>query len=277
MKTSYSLHTLMRGLVCLACLSFLSTGHAQTLIFESFNAAAPESTTPENWYSVNPAGTAIVERGGVNYQRLERPGSASTAVYYTGSQGDVTGGQILDFNAEMIVRFSGSNQTTTMRGVAIRTQSLDFAASGSTPFWGYTVGFVAHGNSNNTPRGLYIYENPTDYGTAARGEFLAYTPFAADLNSNLIYVFRVSAEGPILTASLWNEAGTVEYASVIFEEANEVAGFFGLWAANANSISGTDYRNLNLMVTAVPEVEVAGALMGLFGLLWGVRTRFKKK
>lgn len=259
-------------LLLLSILACAGTCYSATLITQSFGTAAPGSTTPEGWFSTNENATEIVSLAGINYQRIWRNSSngGSAAVYYTGSQGEVVNGLIQDFNAEMTLRMGGTfPQNATLRGVVARAQTLATSGPDGEGFWGYSIGFIATGDN----RGLYIYENPTATGTAGLGTLRAYDDFEEDLTANTQYLFRISAQGEALSASLWSADGEVMLASVLYDEAEVIAGYFGLRSAHANSVANTAFRDLTLEVTAVPEPTVAVLLLSGVVCIWGIRRR----
>lgn len=259
-------------LLILSILACAGTGYSATLITQSFATAAPGSTTPEDWFSSHDVATEIVSLAGINYQRIWRNSSngGSAAVYYTGSQGEVVNGQIQDFNAEMTLRMGGTfPQNTTLRGVVARTQTLGTSGPGGEEFWGYSIGFIATGDN----RGLYIYENPTGANTAGLGTLRGYHALEDDLTANTQYLFRVSALGETLSASLWTADGQLMLASVLYDEAEVATGYFGLRSAHANSVANTAFRDLTLEVTAIPEPAVAILLMSGILCVWGAKRR----
>lgn len=253
----------------MSCTGFVG---ASTLITQSFEMAAPGQTTPEGWYSSNDTATEVVSLAGVNYQRIWRNGSngGSAAVYYTGTQGEVVNGMIQDFNAEMTLRMGGTfPQNASLRGVVARTQTLGTSGPGGEEFWGYSIGFIATGEN----RGLYIYENPTSTITAGLGTLRGYDALESDLTANTQYLLRVAAQGETLSASLWSADGSHMLASVLYDEAEVVAGYFGLRSAHANSVANTAFRDLTLEVTAVPEPAVTVLLVSGVLCFWGMIRR----
>ncbi len=248
---------------------------AATVITESFSTAGPGSTVPVDWYATHSAGTEIVSLAGTNYLRILRnsPAGGSSAVYYTGSQGEVSNGWFSDFDASVILRMGGNTpQNQTLRGFVFRTQTMDREASGSAEFWGYSAGFIGYGED----RGLYLHLNPTGVSSSTYGTQLAFIAFDQDLVVNTQYSLRISAEGKEIAVSLWTLDGSTEIASISYSDAVETGGYFGLRSANINSVSNTSFRDLVIEVHAIPEpaglgLTAVGALS-----LFAVCRRYRK-
>lgn len=256
----------LKNLIMSGVLLGVVTAQADTLIEQSFDAAAPGSNVPAGWTAVLSAGavgdvvkTPVEAEDGKKWLRIERNDASgingSAAVYYTGSQGEVSNGQIMDFESEMNIRWGGTTpQTSAFHGIVLRSQSLDFSAQSTSTFWGYTVGFIASGDN----AGLYLYENPTGNLTSQRGLLLDSALVEGGLSRYTTYVLKVAAAGATITASLWSADGATELVSISYDDAVQTGGYFGLWGANSQSFAWTEYRDLKMNVTAVvPEPVTA--------------------
>lgn len=231
------------------------------VLSEAFNA--PVGGVPNGWTVVTRGnvsndgivGVEPVSGGSGNALRFQRPVSggqgsfSSGALYYTGDSA-----QQKDFSAEVTVRFESALGVASGVGVMLRTQSASYAFNAS-PFAGY---YVAIGYNN----GLALYENPISHTDP--GVKLQVASFTPDVNTD--YLLRITAVGSTITASVWDATGTNEIASIAYNSAQDVAGYFGFRSGYGNSNQTGYFSNLNLS-TAIPEPSAA-VFLGLFAALF---------
>lgn len=241
--------------ITLACLfgAFGSAVNASTIINESF-----DSWPVTDWVASHSAGVASASVSGENRLNIFRAavdGVGGSGVYYTGSQGEVVNGEILDFDMEVTMRFGGSssfNNLASIRGVAFRTQTLDRARPvGETGFWGYVVGVNTRNTDGVAAAGLYLFENPTNFHFENQGTQLGFDGFSANLSDGIDYILQLSVHEKNISASLWNADKSIELASISYSNAVEEAGYFGLRSVYPNSGLNTYYNDLSL--TVIPE------------------------
>ncbi len=259
MKSS---HSLLIPLLCLTSFALPFQGDAAVVITESFSS--PLEGVPDDWTAVirnnaeNNGAVEIAPIPGVseNALRFERAANGSSgnfgsnanaAVYYTAAGSS----QFSDFTAEVTLRFDNPLGNSSSAGIMLRTQSLGYQFS-STPFAGYYIAV--------TLDGLGIYENPT--GNSTPGTLVSsLAAFSAQGATD--YLFKVSAQGSTLTASLWDISGTEELASVIYSSANISDGYFGFRNGFGNYAQTAYFRDLTL--TVIPE-PASLILLGIGGL-----------
>jgi len=226
-----------------------AAANTATVITEAFDAAAAGSSVPDGWKSTHPSLTEIKELDG-RYRQLifrETPkDKAGAAIYYTGSQGSVSGGSILNFDAEVTLRFKDEYRSvsSSLRGMVFRTQSPDFRSLTPGDFWGYSVGVITTGDN----AGLHLFVNPTGFTFNDQGNQLAFSPFPVDLNTD--YVLKVSAHGSEISASILSSDQSEVLATITFDGAKEQAGYVGLRAAYPNTQITTYYSDLKISVPA---------------------------
>ncbi len=261
------------SIVSATVLGFSAIANASVIIEESFSAAQPGGVTPGGWTATHPGAVDIASSSGVMRQRIWRSasGGGSSAIYYTGSNGEVENGQIANFDSALTIRFGGSGvPATTLRGIVFRTQTQDISTpGGTTGFWGYSVGIISTGEN----RGLYLYENPTGTTSSGFGQLLESATFSEDLANNVDYRLKVSAQGAVILASLETSDGEV-LGNFTYSNAVVTDGYFGLRTANANTNVNTYYSNLHMTAEAIPEPATAMLLLG--GLALGAAARARR-
>lgn len=240
--------------------SFIAMPIAQaaTVIQEPFSGPAPGSNMPLDWYATNTEGVDFASSGKTRLRIFRGSGTGgNSAIYYTGTKGDVKSGQIRDFEAELTLRLGGSGvPSSSMRGVVFRTQTLDLSApTGTTGFWGYSVGVITTGAN----MGLYLFENPTGASSSGNGQQLAFDALSIALLNNVDYTLKVVAEGAHLEASLFG-SGNELLAHIVYGNAVIQEGYFGLRAIHPNTNVNTYFSDLTLTVAAVPEASTTALL-----------------
>lgn len=223
---------------------------------EPFEAVGPDGVVPFGWRATDPANINIQKIAGRQYLRIWRTtgkgpdGGGSGAAYLVGTEADIVNGQIGDLQAEVTIRLGGAGEPiTSLRGVVLRAQTPELVAPKQAGFWGYSVGFISKGEG----RGLAIYENPTGTSSTGLGVSRAFAALPHDLQGDTDYLFKVSAQGKTLKASLFAADGTTLLATVHYDEAETAGGYFGLRAAHSNSGVNTYFRTLKL--EAVPPAK----------------------
>lgn len=233
---------------------------ATTLLDEPFDTPGG---LPEGWAFVNSNGTATVQV--TEYQPNDarllqgRPvsgGAAGSVISYSGTQGDVVGGVLKDFEGSVVFALDGT-LATHYRGVLLRAQT--------TVITNAQAYFVVFNSST-----LSITLNPAS--SSNLGTTLATATFENDatLAENTDYLLRFSAEGNQLTASIdgWNETtgqydtplGDIHYTIGTHEsDPGYLTGKFG-FRTYYGSGAGTYWSDLK--ITTIPE-PASLTLLGL--------------
>lgn len=261
---------LLIPLLCFASVVLSPQAKSAVVISETFSS--PTGSVPPNWTEVirssaeNNGAVEIAPISGLsgNALKFHRAANnsagnfgpnANAAVYYTPSENS----RITEFTAEVTLRLEGPLGASSSVGMMLRTQSLNYQFS-NTPFSGYYVAITADG--------LGIYENPTN--NSAPGVLLgSLSAFSAQGATD--YLFRVSAQGSILTASLWDSTGSTELASVTYSSAKITDGYFGFRGGFGNYSTTAYFRDLTL--TVIPEPSSL-FLLGFGGI---VALRLRRK
>lgn len=199
--------------------------------------------------------------------RMTRPGTGGAAgdsafVYYTGSGDGITSGKVADF--EMTSTFSMTFNPTavglaTPFGLMIRASSKSYSASG-----GYFFAYMATTSGGS----LVLYDSPTSH--SAHGTVR--DSFDVILNPNVNYVFKISAIGSNISASVWSEDGGTLLGQLEYGNARTNAGYFGVRAGFANTSVAQYVKDVS--VSVIPEPATVGfVLMGGAAMLMMLRHR----
>lgn len=188
--------------------------------------------------------------------RMTRPGTGGTTgdsafVYYTGSGDGIASGKVADFEMTSTISMSfnrGAGGLATPFGLMIRASSASYSASK-----GYFFAYMATTSGGS----LVLYDSPTSHG--AHGTVL--DSFDVILNPNVNYVFKISAIGSNISASVWSEDGGTLLGELEYGNARTNAGYFGARAGFANTNVAQYVKDIS--VTVIPEPATVGfALLG---------------
>jgi len=185
-----------------------------------------------------------------------RPDGAADpgALFYYGTAGDNGTPRLIDFSASFTMNIRmGQNSTF---GFMVRATSDAFNNNG-----GY---FVAYHRLNGVAS-LTIYDKPksnTDHGAVLKTVSLM-------LDFETDYVFKVSAIGNLIEASIWSADGQEQLGIVSIDDARTTGGYFGFRAAAGGSNNIVTFRDLT--VNTIPEPTTAA--LALIALAVGVAGR----
>lgn len=230
-----------------------------TRISESFNQ--PVGSVPDGWKIENKAiGAAsggfaeivlLPEKANRNALLLARSpeNAGNAAVYYFGSQGEVSEGVMQDFTATAIINHATLGQGSSS-GFAIRAQEPEYG-----DFEGYYLGVGEFG--------LALFRNPENHISLPRRE--DHVVFEeVDIEAGVDYQLKAVVEGSKIRGSLWsvdaNDRAEEELASVEIDDARQTSpGLFGLRTANGNSGPvGAYFRDLHIEAHQIPKEARTG-------------------
>lgn len=243
-----------------------------------------DSTTALNDWSIIQNGTptlnqevAIVNRPygeGEPVLRITRPSGGSTAnnafIRYAGSAEGVVDGKIADFEMTSTISMtflsgpSGSTDSTI--GFLVRATAASYNSSK-----GYYVAFSpAEGGL------LRLFDSPTSHsrGPADKpsGNGTELAAVALNLSSNVNYLFKVSAIGSTISASVWSEDGSTLLGELEYANARTGAGYFGIRSGFGNT--GVSAYIKDVSFTVIPEPATVGfTLVGGTAMLMMLRRR----
>lgn len=278
-------------LILLAALSLASLSAVSAVITEKFDTIAGpgDPAMPPGWTIAGNGGTpniGIANSGlGYNALRFARPSGSGTqnqasALYYTGTAGDIVGGKVADLTASVKITttFIGTGTppslSSTYNGIVIRASSNTYNNSG-----GYYIGI--NGDSN----GFGIWNNPASHtlykadAVTQPQRALVYSDFfesAPDIPLGTSLLLSITAVGTTIEASVWtltlDGVADVKIGELIYENATKTAaGTFGLRFSPGNTNAAAYYRDFNLQ--SIPEPSTVAMLVGAGAMVVLLRIR----
>ncbi len=263
----------LRSLLLLAALAVSATPSRHLMAADSFHDSFEAFDTTiwgVNYANNTPPATPgnvlrIQDIDDVSYLNLRRaatgdpePGSANAFVYYKGTSDFAPGGQIADFNLDLVIRIGEKGGSSDSMGVAFRMSTQSYSATKT----GYYLGIDGSGSTAR----LALYQNPGNH-TVGTTTPLTSSTLTGGLELDVDYILKLRAEGSTIEASLWKPNEETAIATLSISDATYLdAGYWGLRTNFTNGGTSVYYRDLT--AAAIPEPStVALASLALGGML----------
>lgn len=276
MKNNYK--NIIKTLVTITMASCAAV-QASIVIEEPFDE--PLGGLPANWTFASQAANNAnagraeiaelsVDRNALRFRRTTAS-TQSAALFYTGPEVGTGGGRILNYTAEVTFQYTQGGGSS-VAGFAVRADSLSYS------YEGYFIGInPGAGSVTDYGPGIGIWKDPTTAG-ATISSALEFTPFASSLSSGADYVVSLTVEDNTIEASLWLQGNPDNIlGTVLIENADADAGYFGLRSRFGANDSDYWFSDLELNVSAIPEASTYAMIMGVIGLAMVVAHRRRRK
>ena len=255
----------MTALALGAVLAVATTSSADAAVYTRFDSAGALDDWNDVHYPGTPSQPVKIVNGPKDVAVLEiaRPTGGAAAnnafVYYTGSEGGIVDGKVADFEMTSVFSTSWGNQfDSTTFGFMVRAQEATYGSSG-----GYYIAFSPKDGGT-----LTLFDSPTTH--TANGTVL--DSVAVSLSKENYYLFKLSAVGSTISASVWSEDGNTLLAEVEYGNARLDGGYFGVRTGFGNTVVGQYVKDIS--VTVIPEPATIGfTLMGGAAMLMILRRR----
>lgn len=266
MKSLRTKHLISKFRTSIALIGLLLIGvcgsHAAAIPTFSEKFDLPVDSLPAGWNNTSPSVStvAITEVASSYRLMLRRDKSSQQLVYFSGRpESGSEDGMFSNFESSVIMRTGAS--ATDRRGIIARASNINGI---------YFNGYSVYSHSQK----LIIAKDPKS--TAVDGVQLGSVNLTLDMAPNTDYLFNFTANGKILTASIFgrdnNQEFTIMLGQLSIEDESYTSGYYGF--RNFPGADGRATYYSDLIIVTVPEAStVSFALLGLAVLLLRLRTR----